>query len=107
MEDETHMLRAVVKATGPLFKGQDISVEASTPSWENGALGLLKQGLKACGYVVIKTCNSDWDIDPATKQTGTWIHILLAEIAPLVSDLMKLKFLMFHCRKNSVRDKKW
>ena len=32
MEDETHMLRAVVKATGPLFKGQDISVEASTPS---------------------------------------------------------------------------
>ena len=32
MEDETHMLKAVVKATGPLFKGQEISVEASTPS---------------------------------------------------------------------------
>ena len=32
--------------------------------------------------------------------------VLLTEIIYLVSqDLMSLRFLMFHCRKNSVRDK--
>lgn len=106
MEDETHMLKAIVKATGPLFKGQEISVEASTPSWENGALGLLKQGLKACGYVVIKPCHSDWDTDLATKQTGTWIHILLAEIAPLVSGFNEAQVKEFRERQKVI-DKMW
>ena len=85
MDDETRMLRAVVKATGPPFKCHKISMEASPPRRENGALGLFKQGVKPCGCVVIKPCNSDWDSDPGTKQTGTWTHILLAEIVPLVS----------------------
>lgn len=85
VDDETRMLRAVVKATGPPFKCHKISVEASPPRQENEALGLFKQGVKPCGCVVIKPRNSDWDSDPGTKQTGTCTHILLAEIAPLVS----------------------
>ena len=85
MDDDTHMLRAAVKATGPPFKCRKISVEASPPRRENGALGLFKQGVKPCGCVVIKPRNSDWDSDPGTKQTGTWTHILLAETVPQVS----------------------
>ena len=50
--------------------------------------------------------NPAWDLNPRdldsnpAKTQGTWFQ-----------DLMKLRFLMFHCRKNSVRDtvigKKW
>ena len=41
---------------------------------------------------VVKLFISDWDSNPA-KTHSTWFQ-----------DLMKLRFLMSYCRKNSVRD---
>ena len=43
--------------------------------------------------MILKPFTSDWDSNPA-KTPSTWFQ-----------DLTKLRFLMSHCRKNSVRDK--
>ena len=111
IDHESHMLRAVVKATGPPFKSHKISAEASTPRWDNGALGLFKQGVKPCGYVVTKPGNSDWDLDPASKKTGAWTHILLAETVPLVSGFHEAQVDVLLQKEFSERqkmiDKKW
>ena len=50
--------------------------------------------------------NPDWDLNPCIWDLNlAKTHSLPTEITHLVSGLMKLRFLMSHCRKNSVRDK--
>ena len=53
-----------------------------------------------------------WDSNPAKTLTGTQTHAAGTRTRPKPTvfqlrsqDLMKLRFLMSHCRKNSVRDK--
>ena len=57
------------------------------------------------GVTKSQTQLRDWTELKLLTQNGTWIHGLLTEITHLVQDYMKSRFLMSHCRKNSVRDK--
>ena len=56
--------------------------------------------------ILLKPCTSDWDLNPCAR-TRTWPKPIVFQLRPHTwfQDLMKLRFLMSHCRKNSVRDK--
>ena len=55
--------------------------------------------------VVVKPCTSDWDLNPCSQDSNlAKTHGLPTEITHLVLGL-KLRSLMSHRRKNSVRDK--
>ena len=56
--------------------------------------------------VLLKLFSSNWDLNPhAWDLNPAKTHSLPTEITDLVSGVMKLRFLMSHYRKNSVRDK--
>ena len=57
-------------------------------------------GLKPMWMGFKPSQNPAWDLNPhGWDSNPAWTH------GTLFQDLMKLRFLMFHCRKNSVRDK--
>ena len=54
----------------------------------------------------LKPCTSDWDLNPrARAQTRPKPTVFQLRSHTWFQDLMKLRFLMSHRRKNSVRDK--
>ena len=79
-------------------------------------------GLKSSQNPVWDSNPCDWDSNAAKMLLWTWSHVAGIRTWPEASvfqlrshtwsqDLLKLRFLMSHCRKNSVRDrvkyKKW
>ena len=56
--------------------------------------------------VALKPCPSDWYLNPCARtQTQPKPTVFQLRSHTWFQDLMKLRFLMSHCRKNSVRDK--
>ena len=58
--------------------------------------------------MILKPCNSYWDLNPhagTLTQPKPRLGLELTEVTHLSQDLMKFRFLMSHHRKNSVRDK--
>ena len=54
----------------------------------------------------LKPCTSDWDLSPsAATRTQPKLTVFQLRSHTWFQDLMKLRFLMSHRRKNSVRDK--
>ena len=81
----------------------------------NLKLKYLHHGIEAI-YLRLRFESMSWDSNPAKTQFGTQIHVAgtWTQPKPMVfplrsqtgfQDLLKLRFLMSHCRKNSMRDK--